>query len=449
MQKRVLSSAIALALTALAAGSALAQSSVTIYGNIDVSFDRVKRDAGDRLLPQNTISSDANTAYTRINDSLSNKQSFSRVGPDLSSQSALGFRGVEDLGGGYKGNFVLEGQMGVDNGALLRDGRMFGRQAYVGVTTPFGEVRLGRQYAPIFFSSALVTTERFGGTDQFIEGGLSNSLNIRWDNAITYSAQMGGFRGQLGFSPNAGVAERINAQRGGNGSDANGSIVGGNNSGASTEKTSGAGRSWGAFGAYAIDALTVTAGYGSTNFANTPVYLATGNTGPAFMFNLGDYSVWNLGAKYVLKDLGLTFNGAFGRGSYDIKNANTATSGTSLLTSGVAGLFGITNGDLRVSSLVLGTRYEIGAVGLLAQWSETKFRNEGRGKNVAYTLGAEYSLSKRTTLYSRYEQIKDTGVGPAVLLAATGIREVPTIGGAGITPNGKTSTIALGVRHNF
>lgn len=447
MQKRVLSSAIALALTALASGTALAQSSVTIYGNIDVGFDRVKRDAGDRLLPENTVSSAANTAYTAINNSLSNKQSLSRVGPDLSSQSSLGFRGVEDLGNGYKGNFVLEGQMGVDNGALLRDGRMFGRQAYVGLTTPFGEFRAGRQYAPIFFSSALVTTERFGATDQFVEGGLSNSLNIRWDNALTYSLQAGGFRGQLGFSPNAGVADIVNAQRGSAGNDTAGDIVGGINAGG--EKTSGRGRSWGAFGAYTISDLTLTAGYGHTNFANAPVYLATGNTAPAFMFNLGDYSVWNLGAKYVLKDLGLTFNGSFGRGTYDITNANAATSGTTLLTNGVAGLFGITNGDLKVSSLVLGTRYEIGAMAFLAQWSETKFRNESRGKNQAYTLGAEYSLSKRTTLYTRYEQIKDKGVGPAVTLAATGIREVPTIAGAGITPNGKTTTLGLGVRHNF
>ena len=108
MQKRVLSSAIALALTALASGTALAQSSVTIYGNIDVSFDRVKRTEGEVINPALS--------------SLNVKQSYSRVGPDLSSQSALGFKGVEDLGDGYKGNFVLEGQMGVDTGGLLRDG---------------------------------------------------------------------------------------------------------------------------------------------------------------------------------------------------------------------------------------------------------------------------------------------------------------------------------------
>lgn len=441
MQKRVLTSAIALALTALAAGTASAQSSVTIYGNIDVGFDRVKRDAGVRLLPENTPSPAVNTASSNANNVLSSRLSTSRVTPDLSSQSALGFRGVEDLGGGYKGNFVLEGQFGADTGALGRDGRMFGRQAYVGVTSPFGELRLGRQYAPIFFSSAVITPERFGGTDQFIEGGLSNTLNIRWDNAITYSAQVGGFRGQLGFSPNAGVADQINANRGGAGSDSAGSILGGNNSGASTEKTSGRGRSWGAFGAYMADALTLSAGYSSTNFANTPVYLLTGNAaaGSTPLFNLGDYRVWNLGAKYILKDIGLQFTGAFGRATYDVRNAS-ATSSTYL---------GVTSGDLTVSSLVLGTRYEIGAVALLAQWSETKFRNESRGKNPGFTLGAEYSLSKRTTLYSRYAQLKDKGVGPAVLFPATGIREVPPMVNAGLSPEGKTTLLAVGIRHNF
>lgn len=429
MQKRVLSSAIALALTALATGSALAQSSVTIYGNIDVSVDRVKRTAGTPITG----------ATAPLTAALNTKQSTTRVGPDASSQSALGFRGVEDLGNGYKGNFVLEGQMGVDNGALLRDGRMFGRQAYVGLTTPFGEFRAGRQYAPIFFSSAVITTERFGSTDQFVEGGLSNSLNIRWDNALTYSLQAGGFRGQLGFSPNAGVAANTNAANRGANSSSTSSIVGGQN--AAAEDASGRGRSWGGFAAYAIDDLTVSFGYGHTNFANSQVQAVVSVSGVATavpLFKIDDYSVWNLGAKYVFKELGLTLNGSFGRGNYDINSAGAT-----------AGLVGITNGDLKVSSLVLGTRYEIGAMAFLAQWSETKFRNESRGKNQAYTLGAEYSMSKRTTLYTRYEQIRDKGVGPAVTLAATGIREVPTIGGLGISPDGKSTQLAFGVRHNF
>lgn len=430
MQKRALSSAIALALTALASGTALAQSSVTIYGNIDLSFDRVKKDAGNANYTP-LIGADGNAA-------INGRQSLTRVGPDMSSQSSLGFRGVEDLGGGYKGNFVLEGQMGADNGTLLRDGRMFGRQAYVGLTTPFGEVRLGRQYAPIFFSSAVITTERFGGTDQFVEAGLTNALNIRWDNAITYSAQVDGFRGQLGFSPNAGVANLVNANRGASANDSTGEIVGGINAGA--EKTSGQGRSWGAFGAYNVQDLTLSLGYGATSFKGVPVNLLTSASAASKVFNLGDYSVWNLGAKYVFKDLGLTLNGSFGRASYDV-------SGAGLLADT---LFDISNGDLKVSSLVLGGRYEIGAVAFLAQWSETKFRNDSRGKDHGITLGAEYSLSKRTTLYTRWAQIKDKGTGPAVTLALTGIREVPSLGlSVPPAPDGKVSLFGVGIRHSF
>jgi len=439
MQKRVLSSAIALALTALATGTALAQSSVTIYGNVDVSFDRVKREAGPSITADLVGAGVNSTLAASVNNSLNGRQSLSRVGPDMSSQSSLGFRGVEDLGGGYKGNFVLEGQMGVDNGALLRDGRMFGRQAYAGLTTPFGEIRLGRQYAPIFFSTAVITTERFGGTDQFVEGGLTNALNIRWDNAVTYSAQIDGFRGQLGFSPNAGVADVIDSNRGSAASDTTGSIVGGNNAGASTEKTSGRGRSWGGFAAYNVQDLTVSFGYGATSFKGATVALANAAapTSPIALFKLDDYSVWNLGAKYVFKDLGLTLNGTFGRSKYDITNT-----GVLIQT------LGIDDGSLSVSSLVLGGRYEIGAVAFLAQWSETKFRNEGRGKDHGITLGAEYSLSKRTTLYTRWAQVKDTGAGPAALLPAVGIREVPTYG-TGVGIDAKTTMFGLGVRHNF
>lgn len=428
MQKRVLSSAIALALTALASGSALAQSSVTIYGNIDVGFESVKRTLGDPA-----------------GGALSTKLSTMRVTPDLSSQSSLGFRGTEDLGNGMKAGFVLEGQVGADNGALLRDGRLFGRQAFASLTTPYGEVRIGRQYAPIFFSSALVTSERFGATDLYLEGGLTNSLNIRWDNALTYSAQMGAFRGQLGYSPDAGVGPITNAQRGGSASATAGSILGGNNSAASSENSAGRGRSLGAFGAYTADDLTLTLGYGQTNMGNTALNVATGTavrttTGAATATYVGDvekYRVWNLGAKYELKEMGLQFNGAFGRATYDFSNIGA-----------LGAAFDIPS-RLNVSSLVLGTRYNIGAVGLLAQWSETKFRNGPRSKNNGYTLGAEYSLSKRTTLYSRYYSIKDKDGGPDVVFAATGVREVPVAAGAGISPDGRTTVIAVGVRHNF
>lgn len=428
MQKRVLTKAIALAVATLGSGAAFAQSSLTIYGNIDVGFDHVKRTLGDPA-----------------GGSLSTKLSTNRVGPDLSSQSSLGFRGTEDLGDGMKAGFVLEGQVGADNGALLRDGRMFGRQAFASVTTPYGEVRIGRQYAPIFFSSALVTSERFGATDLYLEGGLTNNMNIRWDNTITYSAQVGAFRAQLGYSPQAGVGPITNANRGATASAAAGSILGGNNSAASNENSAGRGRSLGAFGAYSANALTVTLGYSQTNMGNSSLNLGTGvatsaTTGAATATYLGDmdkYRVWNLGAKYEFKELGLQFNGAFGRATYDFN------------TIGAAGLAFDLPSRLNVSSLVLGTRYNIGSLAFLAQWSETKFRNGPRSKDNGYSLGIEYSLSKRTTLYSRYYMVKDKDGGPDVLFGASGVREVPVAAGAGISPDGKTTLIGVGVRHSF
>src|SRR6218665_1718164 len=77
MQKNVLTKAVAVALATLGtAGVAVAQSSVTIYGNADVSVDHVSRSKG--VAPTAT------------------KYSATRVSPSASSQTSFGFKGVED-----------------------------------------------------------------------------------------------------------------------------------------------------------------------------------------------------------------------------------------------------------------------------------------------------------------------------------------------------------------
>jgi len=49
------------------------------------------------------------------------------------SLSRWGLRGAEDLGGGYKAVFTLENGFDVSSGNLSNNGRLFGRQAYVGI----------------------------------------------------------------------------------------------------------------------------------------------------------------------------------------------------------------------------------------------------------------------------------------------------------------------------
>lgn len=104
-------SLIALAILA-GAGGALAQSSVTLYGRIDTSVGAEKEDG------------------TTTTGMFSGQLTTSRIG----------FRGTEDLGGGLRANFNLEGALGTDDGTT----DFFSRQSWVGLAGGFGSLRLGR-----------------------------------------------------------------------------------------------------------------------------------------------------------------------------------------------------------------------------------------------------------------------------------------------------------------
>ncbi|MCV4872465.1 porin, partial [Escherichia coli] len=67
----------------------------------------------------------------------------------LNSNSRLGVRGVEDLGGGLKAIFNLEHRMNADDGNSTAPN--FWQHSWVGLSGNFGEVRLGRDYAPAFY----------------------------------------------------------------------------------------------------------------------------------------------------------------------------------------------------------------------------------------------------------------------------------------------------------
>ncbi len=102
------------------AATAHAQSSVTLYGVVD-------------------------TGVTYTN----NQQGHSAWEATSGNESAprWGLMGTEDLGGGLKTTFRLENGFNIDNGQLGQGGRLFGRQAFVGMSSDkLGTVTLGRQY---------------------------------------------------------------------------------------------------------------------------------------------------------------------------------------------------------------------------------------------------------------------------------------------------------------
>ncbi|WP_321804268.1 porin [Burkholderia sp. BCC1988] len=186
-----------LALAALGAfsGIAHAQSSVTLYGIID-----------EGLSYTNNVATgvDANGNFTH--------------GHVLAMQSGVlqgsrwGLKGTEELGGGMKAIFQLENGFNVNNGALGQGGRMFGRQAFVGLSSAnAGTVTLGRQYDSVVdYLGPMTANGNWGGaffSHPFDNDNTDNSFRI--NNSIKYtSANYNGlqFGGLYGFSNSTGFA---------------------------------------------------------------------------------------------------------------------------------------------------------------------------------------------------------------------------------------------------
>ena len=152
--KKVLFTLLALG----ASCTALAQSSVTIYGVADAGLVVDKDAAGDRL---------------------------TRVASGVASGSRIGFKGKEDLGNGLSALFVLESGFNIDTGTSGQGGLLFGRQAYVGLSGKGGTVTLGRQYSPYYLALRDVADPFVIG----LAGTASNVMatNYRVDNMAQYA----------------------------------------------------------------------------------------------------------------------------------------------------------------------------------------------------------------------------------------------------------------------
>ena len=115
----------------------------------------------------------------------------------VQSGSRLGFKGTEDLGGGLSAKFAMEAGFNTDTGASGAGGPLFGRQAWVGLGSRWGDLTFGRQYTPHF----LVLDE----VDPFTTGLAGSSTNLmstttRMSNTVKLSTPAwGGFTGELAY----------------------------------------------------------------------------------------------------------------------------------------------------------------------------------------------------------------------------------------------------------
>lgn len=376
---------IALAALAATAGVAHAQSSVTLYGVVDayVGVNEVKQ-----VGPGAT--------NTKVSQGVVN-------GSGLSS-SRWGMRGSEDLGGGLSAVFTLESGFSIDTGANANNGGssaanagsvLFGREASVGLKGAFGETRLGRQYTAYdalrgatnntYDSNTFATTSTIWGE------GLQDYSN-RVNNAISYkSPEFGGFSGAVvyGFGEDKTTTTSASSSTSLHIKYANGPLLVGY---AHQREKTAAGS-------------TMFSGAGGLAGANV-LGSASGNVGVGAAFE--DTRKYNLfGGSYDFGVAKIT-------GSYNTVKGNIAA--------------GVSAKDKEYQA---GVSVPFGAASVAAGYSRSKsdFGTVSR-KATGYSLLGTYSLSKRTTAYAGYINMKAESV-------ATAGRE------------DKRTLFATGVRHTF
>ena len=176
-------SLLALAVLGTFAGAVAAQSSsVTLFGVVDLNGRSIK------------------------NGSTTQKQ---QVSNSLNS-NRLGFRGVEDLGGGMSAGFWLEAPMSNDDGNAAA--LTFQRRSTVSLMGGFGEIRLGRDYTPSFWNTTVFDPFGTNGVGSFLNVvntslGTGATTYVRANNTFGYflPGNLGGLYGQVQQSLGEGV----------------------------------------------------------------------------------------------------------------------------------------------------------------------------------------------------------------------------------------------------
>jgi len=196
-------SLLALAVATGIAGAASAQTSISMYGTIDGAIRR---------------ETDNSNNATRIRMRDASNYTTNR----------FGFRATEELGNGANAHFVLEGGFFSGTGGQAIPGLAFDRLAFVGLTTRYGIVDLGRMFGPQFYSAASYDPmeTRFTGITPVTRNSVSAAANnpsnaisnSRTDNAIQYTTKFGDLVvramyafGETAFGPSSGSTQAVGA----------------------------------------------------------------------------------------------------------------------------------------------------------------------------------------------------------------------------------------------
>jgi predicted porin len=347
------------ALAALAVvGAASAQSTVTLYGKIDVTVqNRTQKTSGVKT-------ADGNVGLQINSAGLSGNR--------------FGLKGSEDLGGGLRAIFDLQNGFSVDTGTLGQAGRIFGRQAYGGFAGGFGTTTFGRQYSP--------WDNSFGTYDA--QGYTTNSaMNYAWNGGPALALGNQSATSPANFNVHNDVG-RINSSvvyttPNFSGFTLQGMFSPGEDKNPVTGQS--ASKMYGLWANYAAGPLGVSVAYDRNGL--------TGAGGVS-----SNNSAWMLVGSY---DFGVVkLYGGFERARSSLGGAALPSNTTN---GNVAAFTGLPSG--RDKGVAIGVTVPFGAMTLALGAASEKTRIDGAaadGKNSAVGGQLVYSLSKRTNLYADF-----------------------------------------------
>jgi predicted porin len=432
------------------AAPVMAQSSVTIYGIADAGL---MKQSGQSV----------------------------RLVSGMADGSRIGFRGTEDIGGGFKAIFNLEARVELDTGsqkptllsdeqglfltrgmgagfstvltplgasgtalsagllqnirsgfqvkgaaAVNQEGAIFDRMAMVGLITPGGAILLGRMYTPGYevFALADVFESGTAGTWGGITGGNAGftalGADIRSQKSIQYRiATPAGIGASLMYGgKQSGYLGRYNKFLGAAVTyKANGLDVGIAHNRGTDQSDRTSLVTTTVGGSYTMDAFKFFAGYHDQRNRNS-VLLAD--------YTAGYNGLIAPGVAAQLAPLGAATATALGNGLRNVFMTNIAL-----------------NTQVDAASYQLGLHYRIGAGRIMASYAHQNDKTTSDSDANLYALGYDYNLSKRTDIYTVVAQIKN-GRDSQYIPGSAG-----SPGGFAKTPGDTTRGIQVGLRHRF
>ncbi|PTB20256.1 porin [Trinickia symbiotica] len=388
--------AVSLVLSTVFAAPAFAQNSVALYGVIDEGFDYTNNVRGSHNY---------------------------ELQSGFAQGSRWGLKGAEELGGGLKAVFQLENGFNVSNGRLAQGGLMFGRQAYVGLSSNrFGTLTVGRQYDSVVdFLAQTTANGNWAGlmfSHPFDNDNTDNTFRV--NNTVKYmSPDWAGlqFGGTYSFSNSTSFANN---------------------------------RQYSVGGQYATGGLLVAAAFLEATDPSTTAGGAINNGGDT-NFVASRLRIFGGGVNYTFgpATAGLVYTNTFIADPVANGYLNqTVTTETIAPISGP--LAGATVGSIRFQNFEVNGKYQLTpALFIGAQYVytlESYNTTFGGVKPTIHSFGLmlDYNLSKRTDIYIQGALQRITGDS-----TGSSLDQAYVPGAADLSGNSKQVMGRVGIRHKF